>query len=438
MKSEVVDSKSEIRNLKSEVAEFCFLSFFCVEFWLNQHASVCKMAKRCIGKQAESKPEKIARLQSLKARLPHVSQSALASLLAIAQREKLPEVKYRQEVRDARDLTVKITTLYGPLHQKIPVLTKSGTYVDVEIAHPFAMLQHVCKVSELFANCLVRTVAKVPNNLRDPWNLLVYTDEVTLGNQLAYRNARKFHTVAFSVVEFGPDILCHEQAWFTWTIVESTIVNEFQGGLAALFNAVLKSFFDPESHDIRSAGIRLVTPDGANLHLFFAHGFKLADESALHLALGCKGSGGIKICFLCQNIFNWRYRDRQIVENDATGWAQYHTCCDTNKLAPQTPASIDAIMTRLETAKATLRPEDFRELQRRVGWTYVKGSPLLDPHLKEIANPAKHAMYDTMHVYYVGVFSTSTRDSSWRGSRSTASPMQNCRHMWKFGIGLST
>ena len=165
---------------------------------------------------------------------------------------------------------------------------------------------------------------------------------------------------------------------------------------------MLKSFFDPESHDIRSAGIRLVTPDGANLHLFFAHGFKLADESALHLALGCKGSGGIKICFLCQNIFNWRYRDRQIVENDATGWAQYHTCCDTNKLVLQTPASNAAIVTRLETAKATLSAPDFKELQTRLGWTYVKGSPLLDPHLKEIANPAKHAMYDTTHVYFVG------------------------------------
>ena len=201
--------------------------------------------------------------------MPHVSQSALASLLAIAQREKLPEVKYRQEVRDAKDLAAKITTSYGPLHQRTPVLTKSGKYVDVEIAHPFAMLQHVCKVSESFANCLARTLAIVPNNLGNPWNLIIYTDEVTPGNQLAYRNARKFHAVYFSVMEFGPDILCHEQAWFTWAIVESTTVDEIQGGLAGLYNAVLKSFFDPSSHDIRSAGIHLVMPDGAILHLFF-------------------------------------------------------------------------------------------------------------------------------------------------------------------------
>ena len=185
------------------------------------------MVKRCTGKHAESQPEKIARLQSLKARLPHVSQSALALLLAIAQREKLPEVEYRQEVRDARDLAAKTTTSYGPLHQRILVLTKSGKYVDVEIAHPFAMLQHVCKVSTSFANLLLGTVASVPNNLSDPWNLIVYTDEVTPGNPLAYRNARKFHAVYFSVLEFGPEILCHENAWFTLATVETTKVNEF-------------------------------------------------------------------------------------------------------------------------------------------------------------------------------------------------------------------
>ena len=77
----------------------------CFPFLLRSNSRhLCAMVKRCTGKHAESKPEKIARLQSLKARLPHVSQSALASLLAIAQREKLPEVKYRQEVRDAQDL----------------------------------------------------------------------------------------------------------------------------------------------------------------------------------------------------------------------------------------------------------------------------------------------------------------------------------------------
>ena len=255
------------------------------------------VAKRCIGKHAESKPEKIARLQSLRTRLPYVSQSALTSLLDIASREKLPEVRYRQEVRDARDLTVRTLTSYGPLHQTIPVLTNSGKYVDVEIAHPFAMLQHVCKVSTSFANLLLGTIASVPNNLSDPWNLIVYTDEVTPGNPLAYKNARKFHAVYFSVLEFGPEILCHEDAWFTLAIVESTKLNEFQGGLAGLYSAVLNVFFNPSSHDIRSGGIHLVTLDGANLHLFFAHGFKLADECALHLATGCKGSGVLRSAF---------------------------------------------------------------------------------------------------------------------------------------------
>ena len=89
----------------------------------------------------EGRPAKLARLQALRDRLPYISQSALASVLKIAQNEPLPTGS-RNDIKDARDTTARASTPYGNVCQPVKLKTKTGADMVVELQHPFAMLYH--------------------------------------------------------------------------------------------------------------------------------------------------------------------------------------------------------------------------------------------------------------------------------------------------------
>ena len=89
----------------------------------------------------ESRSAKLARLEAVRSRAPHVSHSALAALLRVAAKEGLPDIKdvSRFHVDEARDRVAFMDAPYGPLHQHIDV---GG--VKVETQHPAAAMCTFC------------------------------------------------------------------------------------------------------------------------------------------------------------------------------------------------------------------------------------------------------------------------------------------------------
>ena len=158
------------------------------------------------------RPAKLAKLQSLRSRLPYISQTALSSLLRVAAHEPLPIGSSRSDIRAARDTAVQHLTPYGPVHQHIEVTGKSDTPVKLEVQHPFAMLHKVCSVSNCMSNLVARVAEANPPSVASPWKLILYTDEVLPGNQLAYRNARKMWAIYWSILEFGSALADEDRA----------------------------------------------------------------------------------------------------------------------------------------------------------------------------------------------------------------------------------
>ena len=153
----------------------------------------------------EERRAKRTRLQSLRDRLPFISQSALAAVLKFAAAEPVHEGVTRDELRNARNQIVAEQTPYGPLHQLIMMGETS-----VEFQHPAAMLYHVCKTSTSFSDLLDRVHTATPCAVNRPWRLVLYMDEITPGNQLAHKHARKMWASYWSILEFGSAILCDE------------------------------------------------------------------------------------------------------------------------------------------------------------------------------------------------------------------------------------
>ena len=158
----------------------------------------------------EHRQTKLARLRSLRDRLPYISQSALAAVLQIAKKEPLPS-GHRKDLKAARDEVAKIHTPYGTLHRTIKLPHRvGGEDISVEMQDPFAMMYHCCETSRPFSALVSRCVAARPPTLATPWNIIFYTDEVSPGNQLGYKHPRKLWAIYWSVLEFGPEVLSDE------------------------------------------------------------------------------------------------------------------------------------------------------------------------------------------------------------------------------------
>ena len=155
----------------------------------------------------EGRPAKIARLQSLRARLPYVSQAALSAILQVAATEPLPTGSTRADVRQARDIVPRLATPYGPLHQSVHM--PGGA--TLEIQHPFAMLYYACAHSTGFSSLVARAHAASPSTWQQPWKLILYADEIQPGNQLSYNNKRKLWGLYWSCLDWGSAALADEE-----------------------------------------------------------------------------------------------------------------------------------------------------------------------------------------------------------------------------------
>lgn len=120
---------------------------------------------------------------------------------------------------------------------------------------------------------------------------------------------------------------------------------------------------------------------------------------ALKQVLLAKGAAGMKPCVCCKNVVSQASGLHLL---DATGYIVPATSVEDDRWDPQTDASVLAILRRLGEARSELRPQDFAELERALGFTWsphtVVGTPAFD-------RPISTLMWDWMHIYLVnGLF----------------------------------
>ena len=125
-------------------------------------------------------------------------------------------------------------------------------------------------------------------------------------------------------------------------------------------------------------------------------GKKIADELAIHVLYNCKGSGGLKPCLLCSNVFN-KLEVRDIVNLDTSNLAVHHTEHDSSKLLPTTSGYLASIVRRLKRASTTLNKGQWEEIQTRLGWNY---DDMLESRLL-LAPPHTVLCLDWMHTIFV-------------------------------------
>ncbi|CAE7242186.1 unnamed protein product [Symbiodinium sp. CCMP2592] len=164
-----------------------------------------------------------------------VSQRALAEILQLLPEEEDQPATSRATLKRKRDVKMNLATPYGPLWKELTGFTmKDGPPLKVSYVDPLALLWHACNQGGGFQEFLQNCAARSPCSPRQPWDICLYVDEVSPGNQLKPLNERKLQVLYFSLKQFGGLALSKEDSWFVLTAVRSTDVKRLTDGMTQL------------------------------------------------------------------------------------------------------------------------------------------------------------------------------------------------------------
>ena len=343
---------------------------------------------------------KRSRLENFRRRLPFVSASALSTICDQIKRDGLPEGgQKRDNWRDARDAQISKPTPFGPVRQERVLRNKDGTEDRLRVAHPLSMLWLALIAGGAFAALFMSVVEVRPPTADAPWNLIMYSDEVTPGNQLAPANSRKVQVVYFSFKEFGMEMLVREECWFCVCVKRSALVRNIDGGMAQLMGVVLKLFFGVGTFNLAIAGVGFTLACGRRIRLYAKLGMFVQDGGAHKLTWLCKGDAGTRYCMCCLNIV---HNASELEDSDDDENLLVCNALHDSELVPATDQDIRDSVHRLAAAVGS---RDFKRREQAEGFTHNPWSLMLDAELTDVVFPVRQFMHDWMHALFVhGVF----------------------------------
>lgn len=343
----------------------------------------------------------------------YISISALSSVIDEIRQHGLPDSSSRSSIKRARNEFRMVDTRYGSLFRTIPITLDNKTKPwSLMYIHPAAMLVHLTECCKNFSDVFLTQLRTQPSDSpARPWHLLVYTDEVTPGDQLRRENRKKIWVIYWSFKEFGPALLSSEFMWFTWTAIRSDLVSAHPGGISSIIKKMLLTFMEPESNFI-TAGINLMFHKGGERHLhalYATGGYHVADGDAIKKVLGVKGASGSLPCFACRNAT--AHKADLAGRGSAAAIAAAGTNLvpatelDMRKYSLHTDGSIIENARYLQAMHGTVTQTHFKETEQFLGLNHEPDGILLCKEITDFLPPITGTMYDWMHTYVsTGIF----------------------------------
>ena len=242
---------------------------------------------------------KLRKLSDLRAAVPFVSQSALASILKFVTKEGVPTLTQPKHVREARTNLLESFCMYGPLFVESSVVGLDGNCQSLLFANFLTYLQGAFNQGGAFQQYIAALHQKVPSSANKPWRLLVYTDECHPGNQLS-SGSRKCWCIYVSFLEFH-SFLAKENLWFCLLVKRSTAMSTIAAGISQVVKVLLEWLFqnpfcNPQNGLLLKCGEQ-------RLRLYFSLGGFIQDGAAQRGVWCSRQDSGSRPCSLCSNIF---------------------------------------------------------------------------------------------------------------------------------------
>ena len=130
-----------------------------------------------------------------------------------------------------------------------------------------------------------------------PWRLVLYADEITLGNVQKTANMRRMNNIYASFLEFGV-VLRSVNAWLPLGTVRSSRIDKVRGLMSGLMSKLVADMFTGVD-SIRDAGIAIDVEGPRALYVTLAR--VIVDEAARKEIVGHKSASGILRRLECKN-----------------------------------------------------------------------------------------------------------------------------------------
>lgn len=342
---------------------------------------------------SSSRPQKLAKLNSLRRACPFATQSALEAVLSHVKEHGMPELKRRKDMLEARRSHLASHNTYGELLVQVPVVLHSGAEKKMWVVNGLSLLAGAFGQGGSWASMLSKTHAENPSTYEVPWGLALYTDEVMPGNSLAHRQERKCWVIYGSLCPFKNYMSC-EDAWLLLAVIRSSSVNEMQSGIGQVMGKVLEQFFcNPCCNPQNGLLLQHQDDPAKNVRLFLSLSMFLMDGGAMKYTLNSKGDGGSKFCLLCCNCrapAQQDMEDEDMLGSDVSSLSEIQLATDAEVL--------QAFQTR-KVQKATMSKGDFAMWETAVGISYNQHGLLMNEKLLALSllQPVTQYCHDWMH-----------------------------------------
>ncbi|CAK0891281.1 unnamed protein product [Prorocentrum cordatum] len=318
----------------------------------------------------------------------HVSNAALSQILVDAREFGIPDAVSGGTMRRQRKALCSQKTSFGPLVQQLDLVDDDGAAMSAPVQHPLAALEVACKQSPRVRDTIAGALQKAGGKVR----MILYTDEVTPGQQLNSRNYRKCHGIYWTLADLPPEFLCVEEWWFTLSVIRTSQVDRLDGGMSQRIKRLLHVCFAPP-YNLKN-GVQLDLSLGSP-QLVFGEVFCLLQDLAAHkLSALCKGHSGHKLCPLCQNVVSHKCPWLP----DHTGRLISSACLEVDKYVVHTKDTVTRVLERLQ-AVAHGGGNDLPQLETFLGFNHSDENAFLCPVLS--LDMPNLIMFDWMHILFI-------------------------------------
>ena len=181
-----------------------------------------------------------------------VSQRGLSEILQLLPSGEEDVGTSRSSLKRKRVKGLSQETPVGPLFREMARFDmEKGQPLKVTYVHPGAMLWTAVERCPQFRAFLHERAAEVAPSLACPWDIVLYCDEVSPGNQLQQSNDRKLQVVYWSIKQLGGVALAKEESWFLLLAARSVDVNRLRSGMSQLMRRALQVFVGEEGRCLR-------------------------------------------------------------------------------------------------------------------------------------------------------------------------------------------
>ena len=332
----------------------------------------------------------MARLVSL-GRRKYVSVAGLADVLKDIRDNGMPSAISRSAIKRSRDSEFDdYECPYAPiLNSQIIGTDEDGNPCTFWMADSRAVLYFMISESPKLGDFMREKLAEHPCSIDNPWNIIVYNDEIAPGDQLLHHNRRKTQAFYYSFLEFGAVALSSEFLWFTLSATRSDDVSEIEGQSFGIFAKSQMLSFEAWS----TTGFQC-----RDIIIWAKVGLLVCDESALKYTLDVKGASGNMPCFKCRNVLSKKAFAKSIPGSGMMSIQDInHAAFDrhTDKSLIENAEHLADMSTRLKIGK-------FNQLQVALGLNFSPSGVLLS---RLNFKPISGSCYDPHHVYLVnGIF----------------------------------